>query len=131
MNEKKSTIKELTSAFKSENDADVLKRIMLVLHVECVGMTQTVVAEHLCMARSWGVKWYGRYLLEGLPGLRTRPRSGRAPVCFQEGHEEGMENPEEDHLLDGRGDARPDQGDGRGGVPDPARARPAAQTPLI
>ena len=85
MNEKKSTIEELANAFKSEKDADVLKRIMLVLHVERDGMTRTGAAKHLGMARSWGVKWYGRYQREGLPGLRTRPRSGRPPLVSKRG----------------------------------------------
>lgn len=40
-NAKKSTIKKLTNAYKYEKDADVLKRIMLVAHVERDGMTRT------------------------------------------------------------------------------------------
>ncbi len=52
MNEKKSTIEELANVFKSEKDADVLRRIMLVVHVERDGMVRTGAAERLCMVRS-------------------------------------------------------------------------------
>ena len=53
---------------------------MLVMHVVRDGMIRTRAAEHLCMAGFWSAKWYGRYLNEGLAGLRTRPRSGRPVV---------------------------------------------------
>ena len=79
MNKEKPTVDDLTKAYRTEKDTDVVKRIMLAILVERDGMTQTGAAEHLCMARSWGVKWYRRYLKYGLPGLRTRPRSGRPP----------------------------------------------------
>ena len=79
MGNEKPTIDELIKAYKTEKDADVARRTMLVIHVERDGMTRTGAAEYLCMARSWGVKWYGRYLKGGLPGLQTRPRSGRPP----------------------------------------------------
>ena len=70
---------ELTNAYKTEKDVDVTKRIMLAILVERDGMTRTGAAEHRCMARSWGVKWYGRYPKYGLSGLRAMPRSGRPP----------------------------------------------------
>lgn len=79
MNKEKPTIDELIKAFKTEKDADVTQRIMLVILVERDGMIRTGAAKHLGRAKSWGVKWYGRYLREGLPGLRTRPRPGRPP----------------------------------------------------
>lgn len=41
MKEKRSTIEELINAYKFEKDAGVLKRIMLVVHVERDGMTRT------------------------------------------------------------------------------------------
>ena len=81
MNEKKSAIGELANAFKSGLGADILKRIMPVVRVERDGITRTGAAEHLGMAGSWGAMWYGRYLPEGLPGLRTRPRSGGPPLA--------------------------------------------------
>ena len=77
MDNKKPTVDELIKAYKTEKDADVARRTMLVIHVERDGMTRTGAAKHLGMTRSRGVKWYGRYLMEGLPGLRTRSRSGR------------------------------------------------------
>ena len=80
MDNEKPTVDELIKAYKTEKDADVARRTMLVIHVERDGMTRTGAAKHLGMARSWGVKWYGRYQKEGLPGLRTRPRSGRPPL---------------------------------------------------
>ena len=79
MNKEKPTIDELIKAFKTEKDADVTQRIMLVILVERDGMIRTGAAKHLGRAKSWSVKWYGRYLREGLPGLRTRPRPGRPP----------------------------------------------------
>lgn len=130
MNEKKPTIEELINAYKSGKDADILKRIMLVLYVERDGMTRTGAAEHPYMARSRG-RQVVRALPEGWPvGATDEAVVRQALACFQENHEEDMENPEEDHLPDGQGGAQPDQGDGRGGVPDPARTRPTAQPRL-
>ena len=79
MNEKRPSVKELIVAYNREKDSDVVKRLMLVILVERDGMHRTKAALFLGRARSWGVKWYGRYLREGLPGLRTRPRPGRPP----------------------------------------------------
>ncbi len=77
MDNEKPTTDELIKAYKTEKDADVARRTMLVILVERDGMTRTGAAEYLGMTRSWGVKWYGRYLKGRLPGLQTRPRSGR------------------------------------------------------
>lgn len=77
MDNEKPTVDKLIKAYKTEKDTDVAKRTMLVIRVERDGMTRTVAAEYLGMARSWGVKLYGRYLKGDLPGLRTMPRSGR------------------------------------------------------
>ena len=79
MNEKRLSVEELITAYNREKDSDVVKRLMLVILVERDGMYRTEAALSLGRARSWGVKWYGRYLREGLPGLRTRPRPGRPP----------------------------------------------------
>ena len=79
MDNEKPTVDEL-KAYKTETDADVTRRTILVIHVERNGMTRTGAAKHLGMARSWGVKWYGQYLEGGLPGLQTGPRSGRPPL---------------------------------------------------
>ena len=73
----KHTVDELIKAYKTEKDVDVAGRTMLVIHVERDGMTRSGAAKYLGMARYWGVKWYGRYMKEGLPGLQARPRSGR------------------------------------------------------
>ena len=77
MTNEKPTVDELIKAYKTEKDADVARRTILVILVERDGMARTGAAKHLGMARSWGVKWYDRYLKGGLPGLQTRPRSGR------------------------------------------------------
>ena len=79
MNEKRLSVEELIAAYNEEKDSDVVKRLMLVILVERDEMQRTKAALSLGRARSWGVKWYGRYLREGLPGLRTRPRPGRPP----------------------------------------------------
>ena len=76
---------------------------MVVIHVERDEITRTKAAEYLGMARSWGVKWYGRYLKGGTARTTDKTAVRQASVCFQEGHEKGVENPEEDHLLDGHG----------------------------
>ena len=68
-------MEDLIAAYNREKDSDVVKRLMLVIHVGRDGMTRTKAAECLGMARFWGVKRYGRYLKVGLPGLRTRPRT--------------------------------------------------------
>ena len=79
MNEKRLSAEELIAAYNREKDSDVVKRLMLFILVERDGMQRTKTALSLGRARSWGVKWCGRYLVEGLPGLRTRPRPGRPP----------------------------------------------------
>ena len=59
MDNEKPTVDELIKAYKTEKDADVARRTMLVIHVERGGMTRPGAAEYLDMARSWGAKWHG------------------------------------------------------------------------
>ena len=73
MNEKRLFVEELIAAYNREKDSDLVKRLMLVILVERGGIHRTKAALSLGRARSWGVKWYGCYLMEGLPGLRTGP----------------------------------------------------------
>ena len=70
---------KLIKAWKVEKDANVAKRIHLVKMIEYDGLSRRQAAKELCMALSWGVKWYKRYKTEGLKGLRDRSRSGRPP----------------------------------------------------
>lgn len=70
---------KLIKAWKMEKDANVAKRIHLVKMVKYDGRPIRQAAKELCMAPSWGTKWYKRYKIEGLKGLQNRPRSGRPP----------------------------------------------------
>ena len=71
--------KQMLKIRKAEKDPDVRDRIMLNVLITRDRMSVTGAARHIGMAPSWGVKWHGRYLKEGIAGLQTRPRSGRPP----------------------------------------------------
>ena len=62
MNEKRLSVEDLITAYNEEKDPDVVKRLVLVILVERDEMQRTKAALSLGRARSWGVKWYGRYL---------------------------------------------------------------------
>ncbi|MDG7016232.1 MAG: helix-turn-helix domain-containing protein [Nitrososphaerota archaeon] len=69
----------LERAYGEEKDADVSRRMLLVLKVRCDGMKQSHAAEELRRDKSWATIWLRRFDEEGLDGLNTRPRSGRPP----------------------------------------------------
>ena len=69
--------KQMLKIRKSEKDPQVRDRILLNVLVKRDGMSVTGAALHLGMAPSWDVRWYNRYLKEGIAGLQTRTRSGR------------------------------------------------------
>ena len=74
----------LEKAYNEEKDANVSRRMLLVLKVRCDGMKQSHAAKELRRDKSWATIWLRRFEKEGLDGLRTRPRSGRPPKVGQE-----------------------------------------------
>ena len=92
MNEKRLSVEELITAYNREKDSDVVKRLMLVILVERDGMYRTEAALSLGRARSWGVKWYGRYLREAPARTADKTAARQAAFCFQEDHEEDLED---------------------------------------
>jgi len=69
----------LEKAYREEKDADVSRRILLVLKVRCDGMKQSHAARELLRDKSWATIWLRRFDEHGLNGLKTKPRSGRPP----------------------------------------------------
>ncbi|MDG6919838.1 MAG: helix-turn-helix domain-containing protein [Nitrososphaerota archaeon] len=74
----------LERAYGEEKDADVSRRMLLVLKVRCDGMKQSHAAEELRRDKSWATLWLRRFDEEGFEGLNTRPRSGRPPKVARE-----------------------------------------------
>lgn len=68
---------KLEKAYDEEKDADVSRRILLVLKVRCDGMKQSHAAKELLRDKSWATIWLRRFDEEGLDSLKDRPRSGR------------------------------------------------------
>jgi transposase len=76
-----SSDKILNDAYRHESDADVRERILLVRRVRAEGKTVTDVAKNeLHRSRAWAYKWLKRYDIDGLDGLKDRPRNGGPPV---------------------------------------------------
>lgn len=74
----------LENAYDREKDADVSRRVLLVLKVRYDGMKPSHAAKELRRDKSWATIWLRRFDGEGLGGLRTRPRSGRPPKVAAE-----------------------------------------------
>lgn len=85
--EEQEEIRQLKHAFRMEKDADVSKRLHLIILMQRDSMDAADAAAHMSMSRTWGRKWYRRYRNEGIAGLQTRPRSGRPPKV----HRDSME----------------------------------------
>lgn len=69
----------LEKAYREEKDADVSRRILLVLKVRFEGVKQSHAARELLRDKSWATIWLKRFDEQGLDGLKTKPRSGRPP----------------------------------------------------
>ncbi len=69
----------LEKAYNQEKEADVSRRILLVLKVRYDGLRPSHAAKELRRDKSWATIWLRRFDEEGLDGLRIRPRSGRPP----------------------------------------------------
>jgi len=69
----------LEKVYNEEKDADVSKRILLVLKVKYDGMKPIRASRELYRDRSWATIWLRRFESDGLDGLKTGERSGRPP----------------------------------------------------
>jgi len=74
----------LQRAYDEEKDADVSRRMLLVLKARVDGMRQSHAAKELLRDKSWATIWLRRFDEDGLDGLRTRSRSGRPPKVARE-----------------------------------------------
>ena len=75
---------QLDQAYRTEKDADVKERILLVRRVRVDGMEASNVAEReLNKTRWWAYKWLPRFDKQVLEGLKDIPRSGRPPKVLR------------------------------------------------
>ena len=70
--------------YRSENDANVKERMLLVLNVVYEKQIPAQVARDLHRSRTWASDWLKRYREEGIEGLKNRTKSGRPPDIPQE-----------------------------------------------
>ncbi|GIU71235.1 MAG: hypothetical protein KatS3mg003_0735 [Candidatus Nitrosocaldaceae archaeon] len=68
---------DLERAYKNERDARVKERMLLIIRIKKDGILPAHAAKELHRAKSWAYKWLYRYEIEGIEGLRDKPRSGR------------------------------------------------------
>ena len=77
--------KLLDEACKTEKNADVLKRLLLVRRVRVVMRRSSSVSEkEFHRSRWWAYKWLKRFDKSGLDGLKDLHRSGRPPEVSEE-----------------------------------------------
>jgi transposase len=77
--------KLLNEAYKTEKNADVLKRLLLVRRVRVDDEEAANVAEkEFHRSRWWAYKWLKRFDKSGLDGLKDLHRSGRPPEVSEE-----------------------------------------------
>ena len=79
-----SSDKILNDAYRLESDADVRERILLVRRVRAEGKNVTDVAKNELhrSTRAWAYK-LKRYDIDGLNGLKNKPRNGRSPEVLE------------------------------------------------
>ena len=63
--------------YKSETDPNVKDRLMLNILIKFDECSTSAAARFLGRSPSCGGKWYHRYVKNGIPGLKNRPRFGR------------------------------------------------------
>ena len=56
--------------------------MLLVLNVVYQGKISAQVARDLHRSKAWACEWLKRYDKEGINGLKTRPKSGRAILKY-------------------------------------------------
>jgi transposase len=69
----------LVESYKSESNAKVKERLLLVIRVVDDGELPAHVAKELHRSKPWASYWLERYSKEGIKGLRNKPKSGRIP----------------------------------------------------
>ena len=79
----KSEKQTLTVAYKNEDDADVARRILLVMKVRIDEMNASEAARSLHMSESWGTKWAKRYREGAWTGSRPGPEAAGRPRCIR------------------------------------------------
>jgi putative transposase len=71
--------------YRSENDANVKERMLLVLNVVYDKQIPAAqVARDLHRSKTWASDWLKRYREEGIEGLKNRTKSGRPPDISEE-----------------------------------------------
>jgi transposase len=74
----------LDDAYRTEKNADVRERLLLVRYVRVDSKEAASVAEKFHRCRWWAYKWLKRFDESGLDGLKDRRRSGRPPEVSEE-----------------------------------------------
>jgi putative transposase len=69
---------------RTEKNANVKERMLLVLNVVYYGKIASHVAKTLHKSKAWASQWLKRYREEGTEGLKDRPKSGRRPELSSE-----------------------------------------------
>ena len=69
----------MINSYRKEKDADVSKRLRLIIFTRVNGKSASEAANTLYRCRSWGPKWYKRYMDGGIDALKNMPKSGRIP----------------------------------------------------
>jgi putative transposase len=69
--------------YRSENDANLKERMLLILNVVYDKQIPTQVARDLHRSKTWASDWLKRYR-EGIEGLKNRTKSGRPPDIPEE-----------------------------------------------
>lgn len=77
------TVEELESWSRTESDADVASRVLMVLHAR-KGWSAEQIAEAVAKSRRTVQEWVRRYNAEGAAGLRDREGRGREPALSEE-----------------------------------------------
>ena len=77
--------KLLNDVYRTEKDADVRERLLLVRRVrEDKEVAASVAERGFRRSRWWAYKWLNRFDKDGLEGLKNRPRTGRPPDVSEE-----------------------------------------------
>ena len=76
-------LSELKSRYKDEKDPDVRERLLMMIWLK-KGKTTYDIAELLSCPQSKVMYWKGKFEKQGIEGLKTIPKPGRAPMLSKE-----------------------------------------------